>query len=65
VEANPCAGLGEANLTLPRQARDEMELMAQFAKGNQEKMARELRTHIIVFAHRIDFDALIARRRHP
>jgi DNA-binding GntR family transcriptional regulator len=41
------------------------DLIAIFARGDQEEMARELHTHIIVFAHRIDFDAIIARRRRP
>ncbi|MBN8889962.1 MAG: GntR family transcriptional regulator [Acetobacteraceae bacterium SCN 69-10] len=34
-----------------------------FAAGDQAAMARELHDHIIVFAQRIDFDAIIAERR--
>ncbi len=34
-----------------------------FAKGDQESMAQELHDHIVVFAHNIDFDSIIAERR--
>ena len=38
-------------------------LIEVFASGDIEGMARELHDHIVVFAHSIDFDAIIADRR--
>lgn len=38
-------------------------LIEVFARGDIEGMARELHDHIVVFAHSIDFDAIIADRR--
>jgi DNA-binding GntR family transcriptional regulator len=56
-------GLATLGKPMPEIVREHDDLIAIFASGDQEAMARELHQHIIVFAHRIDFDAIIAARR--
>jgi hypothetical protein len=59
------SGLATLGKPMAEIAAEHHDLIAIFARGNQEEMARELHTHIIVSAHRIGFDVIIARRRHP
>jgi DNA-binding GntR family transcriptional regulator len=56
-------GLATLGKPMPDIVREHDDLIAIFAAGDQQAMARELHDHIIVFAHRIDFDAIIAERR--
>jgi DNA-binding GntR family transcriptional regulator len=56
---------GLATLGKPMQdiVAEHYRLIEVFASGDSEAVAHELHDHIVVFAHSIDFDAIISERR--
>jgi DNA-binding GntR family transcriptional regulator len=55
-------GLATLGKPMPAIVREHDLLIKVFARGSIDEMARELHEHIVVMAHDIDFDAIVARR---